>query len=78
MKREWSPDQVQGRLRSEGFPMVCATTIYGFIQQEKMSGGDLYQHLRHRKPYNRRTGVSEARGQIIGRISIDERPPIVD
>jgi len=25
---EWSPDQVQGRLRSEGLPMVCATTIY--------------------------------------------------
>jgi IS30 family transposase len=75
---EWSPDQIKGRLKSKGLAMVCATTIYGFIQQDKDSGGDLYKHLRHRKPYKRRTGSLEARGQIIGRISIDERPPIVD
>jgi len=75
---EWSPDQIQGRLRSEGFPMVCATTIYGYIQQDKASGGELYLHLRHRKPYKKRTGSPDARGQIIGRVSIDERPPIVD
>jgi len=78
IKHEWSPDQVQGRLRSKGLPMVCATTIYGFIQRDKAAGGNLYQHLRHRKPYKRRTGSPDARGQIIGRISIDERPPIVD
>ena len=75
---EWSPDQIKGRLRTEGFPMVCATTIYGFIQQDKVLGGELYKHLRHRKPYKKRTGSAETRGQIIGRISIDERPTIVD
>jgi IS30 family transposase len=75
---EWSPEQIQGRLRSEGLPMVCATTMYGFIQQDKASGGHLYKHLRHRKPYKRRTGSPDTRGQIIGRISIDERPSIVD
>jgi IS30 family transposase len=78
IKQEWSPDQIRGRLRSEGLTMVCATTIYGVIQQDKASGGDLYKHLRHRKPYKRRTGSPEARGQIIGRVSIEERPPIVD
>jgi IS30 family transposase len=57
---------------------VCATTIYTFIQQDKASGGILYMHIRHRKPYKRRTGSAEARGQIIGRVSIAERPPIVD
>ena len=36
--------------------MVCATTIYGFIQQNKALGGDLHKHLRHRKRYKRRTG----------------------
>jgi len=51
--QEWSPDQIQGRLKSEGLPIVCATTIYGFIQQDKASGGDLYKHLRHRKRYKR-------------------------
>ena len=75
---EWSPDQIQGRLRSQGVPMVCATTIYGFIRRDKVSGGELYKHLRHRKPYKKRTGSADTRGQIIGRVSIDERPPIVD
>lgn len=78
IKQDWSPDQIQGRLRSKGLPMVCATTIYGFIQQDKASGGELYKHLRHRKPYKKRTGSPDTRGQIIGRVSIDERPAIVD
>lgn len=78
IEREWSPDQIQGRLRSEGLPMVCATTIYSFVRQDKASGGHLYQHLRHRKPYKKRTGSPDTRGQIVGRVSIDERPSIVD
>lgn len=78
IKHEWSPEQIQGRLRSEGLPLVCATTIYHFIQQDRVAGGDLYKHLRHKKPYKKRTGSSEARGRIIGRISIDERPAIVN
>jgi IS30 family transposase len=78
IQQEWSPEQIQGRLKSEGLSIVCATTIYGFIQQDKASGGDLYKHLRHRKPYKKRTGSRDARGQIIGRVSIDERRSIVE
>jgi IS30 family transposase len=78
IQQEWSPDQIQGRLRSEGYPMVCASTIYSYIQQDKASGGHLHTHLRHKKPYKKRTGSPDARGQIIGRVSIDDRPSIVD
>lgn len=78
IQRDWSPEQIQGRLRSESFPMVCATTIYSFIRQDRASGGVLYKHLRHKKAYKKRTGSADARGQIIGRVSIDERPSIVD
>ena len=78
IKKDWSPDQIQGRLKAEGLETVCATTIYRFIQKDKASGGDLHKHLRHRKPYKKRTGSTEARGQIVGRVSIDERPSIVD
>lgn len=78
IKKDWSPEQIQGRLRQEGYPMVCPSTIYSFIQDNKAAGGQLYKHLRHPKPYKKRTGKPEARGQIIGRISIDERPGIVD
>ena len=77
IQKEWSPEQIQGRLTSEGVNMVCATTIYEFIQKDKASGGELHKHLRNRKPYKKRTGSSETRGQIVGRISIDERPSIV-
>ena len=78
IKKDWSPEQIQGRLRSEGFPIVCFTTIYAFIKRNKAAGGHLYKHLRHRKLYKKRTGSPETRGQIIGRISIDERPEWVD
>jgi IS30 family transposase len=78
IKNEWRPDQIQGRLRSEDIPMVCAKTIYDFIQQNKASGGNLHQHLRHRKSYKKLTGSPDARCQIIGRVSIDDRPDIVD
>ena len=78
MKKDWSPEQIQGRLRSEGYPMVCPSTIYRFIENDKANGGKLYKHLRHPKPYKNRTSKAETRGQIIGRISIDERPGIVD
>lgn len=78
IKKDWSPEQIQGRLRQEGSAMVCHSTIYRFIRDDKTAGGQLYKHLRHPKPYKKRTGKPEARGQIIGRISIDERPDIVD
>ncbi len=77
IQKDWSPDQVRGRLKNEGLPMVCSTTIYAFIRRDKAMGGTLYKHLRHRKPYKNRTGTAETRGQIIGRVSIDERPAIV-
>jgi len=78
IQQEWSPDQIQGRLKADNLPIVCATTIYAFIQQNKRSGGDLHTFLRHKKTYKKRTGTPDARGQIIGRISIDQRPAIVD
>jgi IS30 family transposase len=78
IKHEWSPEQIQGRFKGEGLTMICTTTIYGFIQKDEASGGKLNKHLRHKKAYKKRTDSSETRGQIIGRISIDKRPIIVD
>lgn len=76
--KEWSPEQIQGRLKLDGHEIVCPATIYHFIRQDKAAGGDLYKNLRHKRPYKKRTGSHEKRGQIIGRISIDDRPPVVD
>lgn len=74
---EWSPEQIQGRLKADGEASVCPKTIYDFIAQDKANGGDLYRHMRHKK-YRRRTGKPNARGQIRNRVGIEERPDIVD
>lgn len=78
IERDWSPEQIQGRLKYEGKSTVCPSTIYVFIRQDKATGGQLYTHLRHPKPYKKRTGKPDARGQITERVSIDERPDIVE
>ena len=77
LAQHWRPEQIQGRFKSEGCECVCPRTIYAFIAQDKTNGGDLYKNLRHKK-YRNRTGSPDARGQIRGRVSIDECPAIVD
>ena len=52
-------------------------TIYRYLQTERSEGGTLYTHLRHKK-YRKRYGSIDRRSQIRNRISIDERPAIVD
>jgi IS30 family transposase len=42
--KEWSPEQIQGRLKLNGHEMVCPATIYRFIKQDKAAGADLYKN----------------------------------
>ena len=55
VERKWSPEQIAGRRKLEGKPMVGKTSIYKFLHQDKKAGGKLYKHTRHglayRKPY---------------------------
>ena len=61
---QWSPEQVAGRLKIEGFD-ISHETIYKHVWADKRSGGLLYKHLRHRaKPYNKRSGKHAGRGHI--------------
>jgi len=77
LEQQWSPEQIQGRLQVEDDISVCPKTIYDFIAQDKAEGGNLHKNLRH-KTYRKRTGKPDTRGQIRNRISIDERPDVVD
>ncbi|WP_350608800.1 IS30 family transposase, partial [Pseudoalteromonas sp. MER144-MNA-CIBAN-0113] len=46
---------------------------------DKKAGGELYLHLRrHGKKYHKRSHGKTNRGQIKNRVSIEERPQIVD
>ena len=52
--------------------------IYQHIRADRQSGGTLYTHLRCRKNRRKKYGSSSTRGQIPDRISIDDRPAIVE
>ena len=54
-------------------------TICQLVYADKRSGGDLYQHLRIiSKPYLKRYRSSDGRGRIKNRVSIDEKPDVVE
>ena len=79
LKNDWSPEQVAGRLRSEGIISLHHETIYQYILKDKSEGGELCKHLRHqRKTYRKRYGSAHNRTGIPDRRDIDERPAEVN
>ena len=76
---DWSPDQISGYLKRDHTADISHERIYQFILEDKKSGGTLHSHLRHSgKRRKKRCGTQDRRGQIKNRVSIDERPAIVD
>jgi IS30 family transposase len=78
LREYWSPEQISNWLRQEESLHVSPEWIYQYILRDKGAGGDLYQNLRCQKQRKKRYGAPDRRGQIKGRISIDERPEIVN
>lgn len=83
LNRDWSPEQIVGRLNrqhhDDRLMRVSVETIYQWIYREAAAGGVLYSHLRRRHKRRRkhaRYGVR--RGLIPDRVSIDRRPETVD
>lgn len=50
---QWSPEQIAGRYKREGKPMVGKTSIYNFLHEDKRNGGTLYTHCRHALRYRK-------------------------
>jgi len=79
LAEKWSPEQISGWLLEEHLQLISHETIYRHVWDDKRSGGDLYTHLRRRgKKYQSRGKKQAGRGCIKNRVSIDERPTIVD
>lgn len=74
-----SPEQVATRLKYLRHFTPSPEWIYQYIAKDKQQGGDLHTHLRgkhkHRKKYG---GVRKQSHSIRNRVSISERPAIVD
>ncbi|MDP5211370.1 IS30 family transposase, partial [Microbulbifer sp. 2205BS26-8] len=79
LRQELSPQQVADYLLRHKQVSLHHETIYQIVYADKAEGGDLYKHLRVlSKPYRKRYGHYDRRGQIKNRVDIDDRPEVVD
>jgi len=78
LRHEWSPEQIAGRLKLEEHGSVSHERIYKYVYADKARGGTLYRHLRCQKARRKRYGSYSRRGQIPGRVLIDQRPEVVE
>lgn len=76
----WSPEQISGWLLEDRGLCISHESIYRYVWADKKRGGALHTYLRRRgKRYQwRGSNGKTSRGQIKNRVSIDERPSIVD
>ena len=76
----WSPEQISGWMLLELKISISHEAIYQHVWTNKAEGGDLYKYLRRRaRKYKARGSNGKTRsGQIKNRISIDDRPAVVD
>lgn len=79
IRQELSPQQVVDYLVRHTGVSLHHETIYQLIYEDKAVGGNLYCHLRIvSKPYRKRYGKNDRRGKIKNRVSIEERPEVVE
>lgn len=79
LKKDYSPEQISGRLKLKGHSSVHHETIYQYIIADKKVGGELYKYLRHQnKTYRKRYGSAHNRNGIKDRVDIDERPEVAN
>jgi len=79
IKEHWSPEQICGRFKLEGQSCVSHERIYQFLKADKNNGGTLYTYLRRsNRKRKKRFGKPSRQGQMPGRVSIDERPSVVN
>jgi IS30 family transposase len=69
---QWSPEQISGHV------YISPETVYQRVYADKRAGGLLWKNLRCQKQRKKRYGKMDRRGSIPNRLSIDDRPTIVD
>lgn len=86
LRQRWSPEQISGRLRREHphDPAMHVTheTIYRWVYRRHQLGERWHEQLRRRRPRRRvrcvGQRIGDRRGQIPGRVGIEERPEVVN
>ena len=83
---DWSPQQIAGWLKATGRPksmQVSHETIYRslYVQTRGVLGRELLDRLRSGRRFRRgktSTTAGQTRGQIVGAVSIHDRPAVVE
>ena len=78
LRQDWSPEQVSGWLEKRQEIRISHEWIYQYILTDKQVGGDLYTHLRQHGKRRKRYGQYDRRGKLPQRVSIEERPQLVE
>lgn len=78
LRQDWSPEQISIWLKNSHGIRTSHERIYQYILRDKQAGGKLYKHLRCQKKRRKRYGSYDKRGNLPNRVSIDQRPGIVD
>lgn len=78
VRQDWSPEQVSGWLEKCQAVRISPEWIYQYILTEKQAAGDLYTHLRQHGKRRKRYGQYDRRGKLPNRVSIEERPQLVE
>jgi IS30 family transposase len=79
LRRDWSPEQVSGRLARRGELSISHETIYRYVWADRAAGGNLHRHLRcATKKRRKRYGRYDSRGRLAGKRAIAERPSSVE
>lgn len=76
-KEQWSPEQIVGYCKSHDIPMVSHERIYAYIRENKMAGGDLHKHMRHKLKHRKRP-VGCKHSAIKDKVSIELRDDVIN
>jgi IS30 family transposase len=79
LRAGWGPDVISGYLkRNRPSLYVCHETIYMFIYQQKREWIKLLARGRDRRAHRKNRYESRKKGKIPNRVSIEQRPTIID
>ena len=75
IRERHSPEQIVGRRKFAGQPVMSHETIYRWIWADKRCGGSLWRQLRGaRKQRRKRYRSYDSRGRLAGKKPIEQRP----
>ena len=77
LRQEYSPEQTSATIKMKHSQEISYVTIYKYIYINRLAEGDLYKQLRH-KGRRRAKYASKRKSRIKDRVSIHNRPSIVD